>query len=133
MHSSWSASLLHQMLSIYLLTAEKSFLSEYIPTTVQQIIDISKKTATLSSSLKQHEGSSPVLASSSVENKHSDGKTSRVTRETMQGRLALSLDIVRALFDLHFKYPTGPIAHADITTEQLLVTSDGRVKINDFN
>jgi serine/threonine protein kinase len=57
---------------------------------------------------------------------------SNATRSTPEGRVQLSLAMMRGLSDLH-GYPDGPIIHTDITAKQFLVTADGRVKLNDFN
>jgi serine/threonine protein kinase len=54
------------------------------------------------------------------------------TRTTPEGRLRLALDVARGLEAIH-SIPGGPIIHADIQPEQFLVTSDGTVKLNDFN
>jgi serine/threonine protein kinase len=54
------------------------------------------------------------------------------TRTTPEGRLRLALDVARGLEAIH-SIPGGPIIHADIQAEQFLVTSDGTVKLNDFN
>jgi serine/threonine protein kinase len=54
------------------------------------------------------------------------------TRTTPEGRLRLALDVARGLEAIH-SIPGGPIIHADIQSEQFLVTSDGTVKLNDFN
>jgi serine/threonine protein kinase len=54
------------------------------------------------------------------------------TRTTPEGRLRLALDVARGVEAIH-SIPGGPIIHADITAQQFLVTSDGTVKLNDFN
>ena len=96
-------------------------LSEYIPTTIESLVN--------------HRDKKFGFAKDSAFNQkiRDTADPIQATRETESGRLALALDIVRAIHDLHYKYPSGPIAHADIQTEQFLVASDGRVKINDFN
>jgi serine/threonine protein kinase len=54
------------------------------------------------------------------------------TRKTPEGRLRLALDVARGLEAIH-SIPGGPIVHADIQIQQFMVTSDGTVKLNDFN
>lgn len=44
----------------------------------------------------------------------------------------MSLDSITALRGLH-EAEDGPIVHYDVKPAQLLVTGDGRVKLNDFN
>ena len=92
-----------------------SVLSEYIPTTLSSIVETDmfhrKKQP---SKLKQ-----PGLP--------------QLTRDTPQGRLALSLQVAYGLYELHNGMGSSPIVHADVTAEQFLVTSDGTIKINDFN
>jgi serine/threonine protein kinase len=54
------------------------------------------------------------------------------TRTTPEGRLRLALDVARGIEAIH-SIPGGPIIHADIQSQQFLVTPDGTVKLNDFN
>jgi len=54
------------------------------------------------------------------------------TRETAVGRLRLALDAARSIQAIH-EIPGGPIVHADVSVSQFLVRDNGIVALNDFN
>lgn len=56
----------------------------------------------------------------------------RTTLLTIDEAVAMSLDAITGLRALH-EAADGPIVHYDVKPAQLLVTENGRVKLNDFN
>jgi serine/threonine protein kinase len=63
---------------------------------------------------------------------HRDDSPEVFTRQTTAGRLDLAVGVMKGLAAIH-DIDGGPIVHADIQAKQFLISSDGHVKINDFN
>lgn len=70
------------------------------------------------------------LASQANLNKLSDVRPRN--QLTASEKLHIALSMVESLADLH-GFSDGPIIHADANPEQWLITSDGTIKLNDFN
>ncbi|GAX23734.1 hypothetical protein FisN_12Hh311 [Fistulifera solaris] len=74
----------------------------------------------------------PLDALIGAEEKIDTSKTGGLSRDSPDGRLRLALDVARGMKALH-EIPGGPIIHADIQPRQFLVSSNGVLKVNDFN
>lgn len=109
-----------------------SILSEFIPLTLTDLIqnDLERRRQQAQHNNTQSENVAHGSLSVSSPMTESNQKQ---TRNTEAGRLNLSVAIVKGLYDIHNRFPTGPIVHADLTSEQFLVTASGQVKMNDFN
>lgn len=59
--------------------------------------------------------------------------TKRTTALPLRDAIAISLDVANAVQALHKTAAIAPIVHFDVKPAQMLMTADGRVKLNDFN
>ena len=112
-----------------------SMLSEFIPTTLKDTLESKNKDGREQMhgpSTNRSEANVTSFYSSKLPKSKQDGRAN-LTRETPEGRLNLSLQVVKGLYDIHHGLPTSSVVHADLTFEQFLVTDKGQVKINDFN